>query len=138
MQPFYVASNSKLKFRSEELVIYSISGKHTFDVEVAETKVQRRQGLQYRKSLSLNSGMLFVFENIKPITMWMKNTFISLDMLFISEEGKIIKIIHKTDPLSLKAISSGVPVKGVLEISAGSVKRLNIKIGDLVFNSMFR
>jgi len=133
-----VASYSEYNFRFEQLVIHSITGNHKFKVEIAETIDQRRRGLQYRKSLSLNSGMLFVFDNIEPITMWMKNTFIPLDILFLSAEGKIVKIVNNTKPFSLRAIYSGIPAKGVLEINAGSAKRLNIKIGDLVYTSRFR
>jgi uncharacterized membrane protein (UPF0127 family) len=92
----------------------------------------------YRKSLSSNTGMLFVFETIEPITMWMKNTFISLDMLFLSSNGKIVKIVHRTKPLSLNAISSKVPAKRVLEINAGVAKRLKISVGDMTYISSFR
>ena len=126
-------ADSELIFRFEQLTIHSINEKHIFDVEIAETAIQRRHGLQYRKSLPLNSGMLFIFETVKPITMWMKNTIISLDMLFISAEGEIIKIVNNTIPFSLNPIFSGIPVKGVLELSAGSAKRLKIRIGDRVY-----
>jgi len=122
----------------EHLIISTVSGEHKFQIELAQTSNQRRQGLQYRKNLSLNKGMLFVFDFIAPTRMWMKNTFISLDMLFLSSDGRIIKIAEKTDPLSLNAISSIDPVKGVLEISAGSAERLEIKEGDRVHHSAFR
>ena len=126
------------QFRLEHLVISTVSGEHKFQIELAQTPNQRRQGLQYRKSLSSNTGMLFVFDFVEPTKMWMKNTFISLDMLFLSSDGRIIKIANKTDPLSLNAISSIEPVKGVLEIKAGSVKRLGIKEGDRVYHSAFQ
>ena len=127
-----VIADSELKFSFKKIIISTISGDHNFRVELAETATQRRYGLQYRKSLPLNAGMLFVFESIEPITMWMKNTFISLDMLFLSSDGKIVKIIHKTKPLSRNAIFSKIPVKRVLEINAGVAKRLKISIGDKI------
>ena len=125
------------KFSIEQLVVSTTSGDHEFQIELAKTDSQRRQGLQHRKSLSLNSGMLFVFEFIKPVTMWMKNTLVSLDMLFLSSDGRIINIVQKTNPLSLNAIFSIKPVKGVLEIRSGSVKKLKIKVGDRIRHPLF-
>jgi uncharacterized membrane protein (UPF0127 family) len=138
LQTVPATANPEFNFRSKQLTISTISGDHIFNVELAETTAQRRYGLQYRKSLSSNTGMLFVFETIEPITMWMKNTFISLDMLFLSSNGKIVKIVHRTKPLSLNAISSKVPAKRVLEINAGVAKRLKISVGDMTYISSFR
>ena len=138
LQSSALSEASKEHFRIENIVISTVSGEHKFQIELAQTSNQRRQGLQFRRRLSLNTGMLFVFDFIEPIKMWMKNTFISLDMLFLSSDGRIIKIANKTDPLSLNAISSIEPVKGVLEIKAGSVKRLGIKEGDRVYHSAFQ
>ena len=131
-------SFSKEKFKRDSVVVSTISGNHKFDVELAETKIQQQQGLQNRKILNLNSGMLFVFKSHEPVAMWMKNTFVSLDILFLSSDGKIINIAQNTNPLSLDAILSNDPVKGILEINAGSVTRLKIRIGDKVHHSAFK
>jgi uncharacterized membrane protein (UPF0127 family) len=116
-----------------ELVIESAGGvRHGFEVEVAATSAARTRGLMYRSELAPDSGMLFVFENAGPVAMWMKNTFISLDMLFIANDGRIVRIAERTTPLSRKTIASGGAVRAVLELAGGSAARLAIRPGDLV------
>ena len=124
-------------FSLSRLEIHSGDEVHHFTIEMAETFRQRAQGLQYRKSMAPDRGMLFNFRKPVPVSMWMKNTYVSLDILFISEHGKIINIVHNTEPLSLNYINALVPVKGALELLAGTADRLNIKVGDMVFHSMF-
>jgi uncharacterized membrane protein (UPF0127 family) len=124
-------------FSLSRLEIHSGEEVHSFTVEMAETFRQRTQGLQYRKSLAPDHGMLFNFKKSTPVSMWMKNTYISLDILFISGQGKIINIVHDTEPLSLNYIDAVGQVKGALEVLAGTVDRLNIKVGDMVFHSIF-
>jgi hypothetical protein len=87
--------------------------------------------------MPLAAGMLFDFERTEPITMWMKNTFISLDMLFLDRAGIIVHIARNTQPQSLRHISPGRPVRGVLEVNAGTAARLRIKVGDRVLHGMF-
>jgi uncharacterized membrane protein (UPF0127 family) len=124
-------------FRHSRLEIQSSAVKNRFFIEIAETSLQRAQGLQYRKTMAPDHGMLFNFKKPVPVSMWMKNTYIPLDILFISEQGRIISIAHNTVPLSFTHINSVGPVKGVLELSAGTSNRLKIKVGDMVFHPMF-
>jgi uncharacterized membrane protein (UPF0127 family) len=124
-------------FKHSRLEIHSGDVVHTFSIEIAETSRQRAQGLQYRNTMAPDHGMLFNFRKPAPISMWMKNTYIPLDILFISQQGKVINIAHNTAPLSLKYINSVGPAKGVLELSAGTSNRLKIKVGDIVFHQIF-
>ncbi len=87
--------------------------------------------------MAANQGMLFDFKKAVPVTMWMKNTILSLDMFFISENGTIVNIARNTEPFSLGYINSAGPVKGVLEVLSGTAKRLGIRAGDRVDHPMF-
>ena len=91
----------------------------------------------HRTDLAEDQGMLFDFETPQPVSMWMKNTSLSLDMLFIAESGRIVRIERETIPFSLRSIPSGRPVRGVLEILGGTAKRLNIRVGDHVLHPVF-
>ena len=122
----------------ERVEIVSKSGVHVFDVEMAVTPAQRSTGLMHRKELAPGRGMLFDFEGEGPISMWMKNTYVSLDMIFIRADGRIARIAESTTPLSEQTIPSGAPVKAVLEVVAGTAKRLGIAPGDRVAHRIFR
>jgi uncharacterized membrane protein (UPF0127 family) len=122
----------------EPLTIVSGSARHAFHVEVMREDADRAQGLMYRRSLAPDRGMLFDFARVEPVSMWMKNTYISLDMIFIRPDGTIARIATDTEPLSTRTISSGEPVNGVLEVPAGTAARLGIKPGDRVEHPMFR
>ena len=123
----------------EPLAILTKSGQqHAFQVEVARNDADRAQGLMYRRSMAPDRGMLFDFARVEPISMWMQNTYISLDMLFIRPDGTIARIAENTEPLSTRTISSGEPVLGVLELAAGSAKRLGLHAGDRVQHAMFK
>jgi len=111
---------------------------HFFLVEIAETPEQRAQGLMFRRQLEADVGMLFLFGGSQVRGMWMKNTLIPLDMLFIDEEGKIVRIEERTVPHSERAIISGEPVAAVLEVNAGTASRLMIKPGDRVRHPAFK
>jgi len=111
---------------------------HDFLVEIAETPEQRAQGLMFRRQLEADVGMLFLFGGSEVRGMWMKNTLIPLDMLFIDEEGKIVRIEERTVPHSERAIISGEPVAAVLEVNAGTASRLMIKPGDRVRHPAFK
>lgn len=121
-----------VEFPRAELFIDTPRGTHRFEVEVARTNVKRARGLMFRIRLAADAGMLFVYERRGPVVMWMKNTLISLDMLFIAAEGRIVRIAANTTPLSEKMISSGSPVRAVLELPAGTAARLGIAPGDRV------
>ena len=92
----------------------------------------------FRRSLAADRGMLFDFAQVEPVSMWMKNTYLPLDMLFIRSDGTISHIAENTEPLSTRVIPSGGPVLAVLELNAGSAKRLGIKPGDRVEHPLFK
>lgn len=114
----------------EPLTIETGAGVHAIEVEVARTAEERRVGLMHRTELAPERGMLFDFGAVRQVTMWMKNTLISLDMFFADEEGRIVTIAERTTPLSEKLIRSGEPVRFVLEMAGGSAGRLGIAVGD--------
>ncbi len=126
-------------FGTGELDIETAAGvTHKFQVEIAETSGQRAQGLMFRRQMAADAGMLFLFEgSLQERAMWMKNTLIPLDMLFIDEAGKIVRIEQRTVPHSLRAIRSGQPVAAVLELNAGTTSRLAIEPGDRVIYPAF-
>jgi uncharacterized membrane protein (UPF0127 family) len=107
-------------------------------VEVARNDADRAQGLMFRRSMPADQGMLFDFGRVEPVSMWMQNTYLSLDMLFIRPEGTIARIAANTEPLSTRTISSGEPVLAVLELNAGTAARLGIKAGDRVEHPVFK
>ena len=121
----------------EPLTIVGGSGRHAFQVEVARNDADRAQGLMYRRSLAPDRGMLFDFARVQPISMWMQNTYIPLDMLFIRPDGTIARIAE-AEPLSERTVPSGEPVLAVLELNAGTSARLDIKAGDRVEHPLFR
>jgi uncharacterized membrane protein (UPF0127 family) len=117
--------------------IASRTGVLVFSVEIAATEPEREKGLMYRKSLPEGQGMLFDFQREQEVGFWMKNTYIPLDMIFIRGDGRIAGIAHDAQPLSEKVISSGVPVRAVLEVKGGTARRLGIEPGDRVANPIF-
>ncbi len=119
-------------FPRAELVIASRGGEYRFDIEVARTPAQHAQGLMFRTRLAPDAGMLFVYPSEREVRMWMKNTLIPLDMLFIAGDGRISRIAPRTTPLSETIIASGGPVRAVLELAGGSAAALGIEPGDIV------
>ena len=119
------------------LVIESGQGSHTFQVELATTEKERQIGLMFRRKLARDAGMLFDYLKPQPVAMWMKNTYIPLDMLFIAADGRVANIAKRTVPRSLASIASAGRVRAVLEVSAGTTDRLGIKPGDLVRHRVF-
>jgi uncharacterized protein len=123
----------------ESLAIVTQGGqRHTFQAEVARNDADRTQGLMYRRSMPADQGMLFDFGRVEPVSMWMQNTYLSLDMLFIRPNGTIARIAANTEPLSTRTIPSGEPVLAVLELNAGTAARLGIKAGDRVQHPVFK
>ncbi len=120
-----------------DLIIQSDGKDHVFSVEIAADDPARAKGLMYRTKIDPDHGMLFDFEQTEQIYMWMKNTYISLDMLFIDKAGVIKHIVKNTTPLSQTIISSGGPVRYVLEVKAGTAQRLGIKRGDRLKHQLF-
>lgn len=121
----------------EPLEIVTRSGVQVFSVEVAKTDAEKATGLMYRKELAEGRGMLFDFSPEQPVSMWMKNTFISLDMIFIRADGRVLRIAEDTEPQSTKIIPSGGPAKGVLEVIAGTARKYGIAPGDRVAHPLF-
>ena len=107
----------------ESLEIVSKSGVQVFSVEVMRTPEERAKGLMYRRELPEGRGMLFDFSPEQPVSMWMKNTYISLDMIFIRADGRIVRIAENTTPESETIIPAGRPVRGVLEVIGGTSKK---------------
>ena len=122
---FYTFSNEKI-----EVSIYNKN--ITFNVEIAKTIEERRTGLMYRKKLLNNEGMLFIFPREKIIQLWMKNTYIPLDVIFISENKVIVDIKKNMEKLSETIVKSKVKSRYALEFNAGLINRLDIEIGDKV------
>ena len=119
------------EFRTEQLDIMTANGNRlTFTVEIAESESQRERGLMEREELGPDQGMLFDFGRSRRVYMWMKNTFLPLDMLFIRKDGVIVHIKESALPLSEDIIDSGEEVAFVLEVVGGTVRRLSISKGD--------
>jgi uncharacterized membrane protein (UPF0127 family) len=121
----------------QPLEIVSKTGVHTFAVEMAVTPEEQARGLMFRRELPEGQGMLFDFQREQPATFWMKNTYVSLDMIFIRADGSILRIAENTIPLSEALVPSGGPVRAVLEVVAGTARKLGIAPGDRVAHPIF-
>jgi uncharacterized protein len=127
------------KMRNDRLIIEPAAGgtARAINIEIAETDEEKMLGLMFRTSLDDGHGMLFPYGATHEMTMWMRNTYISLDMLFIRADGVIHRIEARAEPLSDRQISSGGPVSAVLELAGGAAERLNLKPGDKVRHPLF-
>jgi len=134
---FAPLAQTSTAFERSTLTIQTERGSHKFDVELATTPDQLSFGLMYRRSLAVDAGMLFDYSRPQIVAMWMKNTLIPLDMVFIDAVGKVVHISERTVPQSLRTISSQVPVRAVLELNGGTVARLKIKNGDRIRHDIF-
>ncbi len=114
------------------LSILTQQKKINYFVEIADTPRLQRKGLMYRQSMPKDHGMLFIFDEKKPISMWMKNTYIPLDMLFVDEKGIIQHIHENAHPLDETIITCPIPVKYVIELNAGQIKTNDIHLGDTI------
>lgn len=121
----------------QPLEIVTKSGVKMFAVEFAKTDEQKATGLMHRKELADGRGMLFDFSPGQEVSMWMKNTFIPLDMIFIRADGRILRIAENTEPQSTRIISSGGLAKGVLEVIGGTARKYGIAPGDRVAHPLF-
>lgn len=131
------ASAGEPAYTRTELWIESGDARHRFAVELAETPEQMARGLMFRTELADDAGMLFDYRRPRLIAMWMKNTLIPLDMLFIEGDGTISRIEPWTTPLSLATIASGGPARAVLELKGGITERLGIAPGDRIVHPAF-
>ena len=110
---------------------------HKIDVWIADNDARRMRGLMYVEHMADDAGMLFIYPQPQPISMWMKNTHLSLDMLFVSANGRVDSIAENTKPMSTDTISSKGNVLAVIELKAGSAARLNIRPGAQVIHPAF-
>jgi len=125
------------QMRRETLKILTASGEHSFQIEIAETAEQKAQGLMFRRSLADDAGMLFPYLPPQEATMWMRNTYISLDMVFIAGNGSVHRVEEGTEPFSERVISSNGDVAAVLELRAGIARKIGLKRGDKIVHPMF-
>ncbi len=130
-------SPEAVSFSSGILKIETEKGEQTLEVEYALTPQEWMRGLMHRTSLEGKDGMLFIFPQERPVAMWMKNTPLSLDMVFIAKDGRVIRIARSTTPHSTDLIKSGGNAKGVLELEAGRAEALKINPGDRIIHAAF-
>ena len=128
---------ASISFEESSLTVDAANGQFEFLVEMAVNPAQRSQGLMFRDSLAEDRGMLFDFGKPQRATMWMRNTYVPLDMLFIDAQGQITQIAANTQPLSDAVIASREPVRAVLELRGGVSAKLGIKPGDRVIHPLF-
>lgn len=114
---------------SDQLYIVTSSGRHQIKLEIADTEEKKRLGLMFRTELADGHGMLFPYDSPQEITMWMKNTYISLDMIFIGADGTVVRVARNTEPMSEEIVSSQRPALGVLELKAGAADKYGIIAG---------
>jgi uncharacterized protein len=113
----------------DRLTVQTRSGERSFSIEIAKTPTERERGLMFRETMPDDHGMLFVFEDQRPVGFWMKNTVMPLDLLFISQDGTVQAVLEG-EPFSEAVISPGVPVRFVLELKAGTAAANHIEAGD--------
>ena len=131
---FTNANANEISFQNSSLTIQTKDSEYIFNIEIAVTEKERSRGLMYRKELKQTEGMLFLYPEKQIIKMWMKNTLIPLDMIFINNNGKIIDIFKMTIPKDLTPIGPNVKLKGVLEINGGLTSYLHINKGDFIIH----
>ena len=123
--------------RSETVTVETSTGVTEFTAEIADTDALRAQGLMFRRSLAPDRAMLFDFGQPRLVSMWMKNTYIALDMVFIRADGTVAGVARDTKPHSLDVLGLDEPVLGVLEVAAGTAQRIGLQPGDRVRHPMF-
>lgn len=131
---FLIVCGCSLSAWAEELIIQTQKSRLVFDVKIADTPEKATKGLMFQTHLAKNEGMLFVDKTDRVWHMWMKNTLIPLDMIFIARDGSIVKIIANATPHDLTLLSSDQAVGGVLEIGGGVCDQMNIQVGDKVIS----
>ena len=119
-------------------VVTADGARHAFTVEIADDPIERAQGLMFRETMADDHGMLFDFAREQPVSFWMKNTPLSLDMIFARADGTIVAIAENTTPQSTEAVPSGAPVRFVLEVVGGTSDRLGIAPGDRIEHARVR
>lgn len=132
-----LADGQPQKLESETLTVVTGQGRFELTVEIADEPAEQAIGLMHREEMPVKHGMLFDFGTTRPITMWMKNTPLSLDMIFIKKDGTVARIAERTTPFSLDTITSGEPVSYVLEVRGGVARLMGLKPGDKLEHRRF-
>jgi uncharacterized membrane protein (UPF0127 family) len=122
----------------DSLEIVTSTGRHAFQVEIADNDASREHGLMDRRYMAPNHGMLFEFDRDEPVSFWMKNTYIPLDMIFIAPSGVVTHIAANAEPLSERVVPSGGPAIAVLELNGGMAASIGLKVGDKVRHPFFK
>ncbi|ACT59546.1 DUF192 domain-containing protein [Hirschia baltica] len=135
--PHVSAQDSGVKFETGTLVVDTGEAEHLINIEIADSPEETSQGLMFRENLAEDAGMLFDFGEPREPNMWMKNTLIPLDMLFLDDNGVVVAIARNARPHSERRISPGMAVKGVLELAGGATGTLDISPGDVVHHAIF-
>ena len=131
------ARADEITFETTTIAVETATGTHAFTVELALSAKQRARGLMFRESLAADRGMLFLYPGETRMTMWMKNTLIPLDMVFIRADGQVVAVRENTVPHSLEAIGPEAPALAVLELAGGAARRFAIKAGARVRHPVF-
>lgn len=121
----------------ETVIVQTEAGEIVFEALIADSDEERQRGLMFREALADNEGMLFNYGEVQTVSMWMRNTLIPLDLIYIAPDGEILKIIANARPHSLRSLASDFPVLGVLEVRGGLTRDTGIRPGDIVRHDMF-
>ncbi|WP_375569933.1 DUF192 domain-containing protein [Ahrensia marina] len=121
-------------FEESSLSVETSTGSHQFTIEIARTPQEQGLGLMHRRELAPDFAMLFPFAQAREASFWMRDTYVSLDMVFIAEDGVVHRIERGTEPLSLRSVHSRGPVIAVLEFVAGTADRIGLEPGDTVIH----
>jgi len=122
----------------EKIILETSQGRHEILAEIARTDAEKARGLMFRRSIGGDQGMLFPYTRPQEIRMWMRNTYISLDMIFITGDGRVHRIERNTEPLSEEIIASKGKATAVLELKGGSAARFGLEPGDKIIHSFFK
>jgi len=122
----------------DSLEIATATGRHPFQIEIVDNDASRERGLMDRRYMAAGHGMLFEFDREAPVSFWMKNTYIPLDMIFIAPSGVVTHIVANAEPLSERVIPSGGPCIAVLEVNGGTAASIGLKVGDKVHHPFFK
>lgn len=127
------------EFETDELFIMTSHDEiHKFDIEVARSEAEKRQGMMFRSHMPENFGMLFPFDPPKPVSFWMKNVYVPLDFIFLTSDGRIVAMTENNTPHDETAVNTGdFAVAGVLEVPAWTRRKLGINLGDIVIQDDF-
>ncbi|WP_136657201.1 DUF192 domain-containing protein [Nitratireductor sp. XY-223] len=134
----YLVLASGASVANDRLQVTTETGTYDYTVELALTNGERAVGLMHRQWMAPDAGMLFRFDTVQPVSMWMRNTLIPLDMIFIRPDGTVANVHRNAEPLSERIIRSAEPVLFVLELNAGDADRMGLKPGDRIAHPIIK